>query len=586
MNNNRKANMTSKLKIGELLVNEGLLSSDRLEEALTLQKAKKKRLGKVLCELGFVTDHQIAAALSKQLAIPVINLKNIKVDDSVIAIITQQDAEKYMVLPLCQEDKKLTIAMSDPLDYNAIEELRFKTGFNINPLIATEQDIVGGIEKYYRVEEKIYDLVKSVHSYDEAEFLKEKQDEKSVNVHSLYKMSEAPPIIKMVTMIIVEAVKLRASDIHIEPREDCVSVRYRVDGDLRDILKLPKRVQDSVVSRIKIISDLDITNRRLPQDGTSKLRMADREVDLRISTLPSLYGEKVVIRLLDKSKGLITLSDIGFPEKIIVPLVKHLNMPQGFILVTGPTGSGKSTTLYAVLQQLKSETDNILTVEDPIEYRLDGVTQVGVNEAIGLTFSSVLRSVLRQDPDIIMVGEIRDFETADIAIKASITGHQVLSSLHTNDTVSTISRLIDLGIQPFLVSSSLTCVLAQRLVKRICSKCKVVDTELTLSLKNDFEGLSMAFKGKGCEYCHQTGYHGQVGVFELLPINHRIRRLIANRAIEDDIWAEARSQGMRTLYEDAIEKVNQGVTSLEELLVKIPHSQNLPKNSRKEQSPS
>jgi type IV pilus assembly protein PilB len=576
--------MTQKLKIGELLVNEGLLTQDKLEEALTLQKAKKKRLGKVLCELGFVTDHQIAAALSKQLAIPVISLKNIKVDNSVIAIISQQDAEKYMVLPLCKEDKRLTIAMSDPLDYNAVEELRFKTGFNINPLIATEQDIVGGIEKYYRVEEKIYDLVKSVHNYEEAEFLKEKQDEKSVNVHSLYKMSEAPPIIKMVTMIIVEAVKLRASDIHIEPREDCVSVRYRVDGDLRDILKLPKRVQDSVVSRIKIISDMDITNRRLPQDGTSKLKMADREVDLRISTLPSLYGEKVVIRLLDKSKGLITLSDIGFPEKIIVPLVKHLNLPQGFILVTGPTGSGKSTTLYAVLQQLKSETDNILTVEDPIEYRLDGVTQVGVNEAIGLTFSSVLRSVLRQDPDIIMVGEIRDFETADIAIKASMTGHQVLSSLHTNDTVSTISRLIDLGIQPFLVSSSLTCVLAQRLVKRICAKCKVVDTELTLSLKNDFEGLSMAYKGKGCEYCHQTGYHGQVGVFEFLPVNHRMRRLIANRAIEDDIWAEARAQGMRTLYEDAIEKVNQGVTSLEELMVKIPHSQNLSKNYRKEQS--
>lgn len=556
-----------KLKIGELLINERLITHEQLEEALTLQKAKKKRLGKVLVELGFVTENQIAQALSHQVNLPIVGFTSIDISSELQGIISQEDAQKYMVMPLRLDGKKLTIAMSDPLDYTALDELRFKTGYNLAPVVATERDIVSAIEKFYKVADKLYDIMKTVDSYENVEFLKEKVSDKAVSVESLYKLSEAPPIIKLVTMIIVGAVKARATDIHIEPHEESVVVRYRIDGDLRDELKLPKRVQDSVISRIKIISDLDITNRRLPQDGTSKLRLQDREVDLRISTLPTLYGEKIVIRLLDKSKGLVSLASIGFPENIQKVLIDILTQPQGFLLVTGPTGSGKSTTLYALLLQLKSSTENVVTVEDPVEYRVEDVTQVGVNESIGLTFASVLRSVLRQDPDIIMVGEIRDIETADIAIKSSLTGHFVLSSLHTNDTVSTITRLIDLGIPPFLVSSSLTGILAQRLVKRICPQCKIPDSLPTLP-----EGsVKCAFRGSGCDHCNNTGYRGQVGVFEFLPVTTTIRRMVAKGASEEDIRNDAKANGMRTLYEDALDKVEQGITTVEEVLIKIPN---------------
>ncbi|MBI5190491.1 MAG: Flp pilus assembly complex ATPase component TadA [Nitrospirae bacterium] len=562
-----------KQKIGDLLIREGLLTESQLSEALILQKAKKKRLGKILKELGIVTEQEVAYALSHQLGLPSIALRDITPDSDLLSIITQDDAERYMALPVSVQDKTLTLAMSDPLDHNAIEELRFKTGFVITPVIATESDIVTGIEKFYQVEEKVYDLMRTVKAYDDAEFLKERIEDKVVNIQSLYKMSEAPPIIKLVTMIIVEAVRMRASDIHIEPRDELVMVRYRIDGDLKDVLKLPKRVQDSVASRIKIISDMDITKRRLPQDGTSKLRLPDREVDLRISTLPSLHGEKIVIRLLDKSKGLVTLSHVGLTDGIEAPLLKIISQPQGFVLVTGPTGSGKSTTLYAILQQLKSEIENVITVEDPIEYRLDGITQVGVNEAINLTFPAVLRSILRQDPDIIMVGEIRDFDTADIAVKSALTGHLVLSTLHTNDTISTITRLIDLGVPPFLVSSSLNCVLAQRLVKRICRNCIQDNTEedsLTLS-DAGLPVLPVSYKGAGCDKCSSSGYHGQVGVFELLAVTPRMRRMIARGASEDELWDEAMANGARTLFEDAMAKVVEGITTVDEVMVKVPN---------------
>jgi len=560
-----------KQRIGELLIRENLLTPAQLEYALALQVAKKKRLGKVLTELGFANEDQVAEALSRQLKLPIINIAELEVEQALFAVLSQDEAEKYMVLPVALDGRRLTLAMSDPLDCNAIEEIAFKTGYAVCPVVATESAIISGIEKHYLVSEKVQDLMKTIRTYDDAEFLKEKLDDKVVNVQSLYKLSEAPPIIKLVTMVIVEAVKMRASDIHIEPREEHVTVRYRIDGDLRDVLKLPKRVQDSVVSRIKIISNMDITNRRLPQDGTGKLRLSDREVDLRISTLPSLYGEKIVIRLLDKSKKLATLANVGFPESIAGPLVKILSQAQGFVLVTGPTGSGKSTTLYAILQQLKSEIDNVITVEDPVEYRLEGITQVGINEPIGLTFASVLRSVLRQDPDIIMVGEIRDYETADIAIKSALTGHMVLSTLHTNDTISTITRLVDLGVAPFLVGSSLSCVLAQRLVKRICPHCKTHDEEFYSSLRGCIKGVKAAYRGMGCEVCHNTGYFGQAGVFEYLPITTNLKRLIARKASEEELWTTAKAEGVKMMYEDAIEKVNSGVTSLEEALVKVPN---------------
>ncbi len=490
------------------------------------------------------------------------------IDKKILSLIVQQDAEKYLILPLGLESKKLKVAMADPLAYEVIEGIRFKTGLAIMPFIASESAIIDAIEKHYQVEVKAFHLMNSIQTYDDAEFLKDRAEDRVVNVESLYKLSETPPIIQLVTMMIVEAVKMRASDIHVEPREGNVAVRYRVDGDMRDVLTIPTRIKDYVTSRIKIIADMDITNRRLPQDGTSKLKLSDREVDLRISTLPSLYGEKVVIRLLDKSKGLVGLSEIGFPQKIEEALLKILARPQGLVLVTGPTGSGKSTTLYAVLQQTKSDKDNIITIEDPVEYRLHGVTQVGINEAIGLTFPSILRSVLRQDPDIIMVGEVRDLETGDIAMKASLTGHLVLTTLHTNDTVSSVTRLVDLGVPPFLVASSISCILAQRLVKRICPHCR--KPEKISGIAAGFKNLKQTYRGAGCHKCYNTGYYGQAGVFEFLPLDAKIRQMITSRASEPELRAEARVRGFRTLFEDAVEKVNAGVTTIEEALLKVP----------------
>ena len=557
-----------RLKIGELLLKEKLINQEQLDEALAAARKNKKRLGRVLVDAGYLTESQLVKAISRQLKVPLADVKNAVIDKKILSLIVQQDAEKYLILPLGLESKKLKVAMADPLAYEVIEGIRFKTGLAILPYIAPESAIIDAIEKHYQVEVKAFHLMNSIQTYDDAEFLKDRAEERVVNVESLYKLSETPPIIQLVTMMIVEAVKMRASDIHVEPREEHVTVRYRVDGDMRDVLTIPTRIKDYVTSRIKIIADMDITNRRLPQDGTSKLKLSDREVDLRISTLPSLYGEKVVIRLLDKSKGLVGLSEIGFPKNIEGALLKILSRPQGLVLVTGPTGSGKSTTLYAVLQQMRSEKDNIITIEDPVEYRLHGVTQVGINEAIGLTFPSILRSVLRQDPDIIMVGEVRDLETGDIAMKASLTGHLVLTTLHTNDTVSSVTRLVDLGVPPFLVASSISCILAQRLVKRICPHCR--KQEIISGVAAGFKNLKQTFRGAGCHKCYNTGYYGQAGVFEFLPLDAKIRQMITARASEPELRAEARVRGFRTLFEDAVEKVNDGVTTIDEALLKVP----------------
>jgi type IV pilus assembly protein PilB len=558
-------------RLGELLVQENIITSGQLEEALDLQKKSRARIGQALTELGYVNPAQLSMALSRQMGIGSVCVGELCVEKDVLELISQEDAERNIVLPVRLEAGRLTLAMANPLDYDVIENLRFKTGCDIAPLYADQESILEGIEKFYKVDAKAFHLLKDIKTYEDVEFCKEGADDNILNVQSLYHMSETPPIVKLVTMIIVEAVKMRASDIHIEPKEEHVRVRYRIDGDLRSVLTIPNRIKAYVISRIKIISEMDITKRRIPQDGTSKLKLSDREVDLRVSTLPSLYGEKVVIRLLDKSKGLITMEKVGFPERIEASLLRLLNQPQGFVVVTGPTGSGKSTTLYAMLQQIKSDKDNIVTIEEPVEYRLDGVTQVGVKEAIDLSFARVLRSVLRQDPDIIMVGEIRDFETADIAIKSALTGHLVLSTLHTNDTVSTITRLLNLGIPSFLVGSSISCILAQRLVKKICPECRVPDDGMLASNIPDIPGLKTAYRGTGCKRCYGTGYYGQVGVFEYLPVTPKIRKLISDKAPESQLWAQARANGVKLLFEDAIEKVNQGITTLEEALVKVPN---------------
>ena len=556
-------------RISDILMEAGLISQHQLDHALMLQKSKHKRIGKILAELGYVTETQIAEALAQQLGLPFVDCSQYPITVEMKNLIPREMIQKKLVLPLHLEGRNLTLAMADPLDYETIGQITFLTDLNIKHVVACETNLTEATEKNFGAQENVWDLLKDMPKFEEVEFKKDSPEEE-ISVQSLYKSSEAPAIVKLVTMIIVDAIQSRASDIHIEPRERYVLVRYRVDGELRDILRVPKNIQSPVTSRIKIISNMDITNRRLPQDGNSYMKLGEKEVDLRISTLPSIYGEKVVMRLLNRNTGLIPVTQLGIPESILNQLIEIFSQPQGMLLVTGPTGGGKTTTLYAWLNQLRSETENIITVENPVEYKFDGITQVSVNDSVGYTFATALRSILRQDPDIIMVGEIRDLETAEIAIRAALTGHQVLSTLHTNDTVSTVTRLVDIGIPNFLVSSSVTGILAQRLVRRICPKCKTEVDPPNNRIYKDLPPIEHYYQGKGCSHCYYTGYYGQVGVFEFLRINTQIRRLIAKTAYEDDLWDAARESGMKTLFEDAWEKVQEGITTIEEVMAKIP----------------
>lgn len=562
-----------KKKLGEILVEAGLITEEQLEAALTAQKGRNKRLGKVLVELSYANELQIAEALSRQLSLPLVKCGEYTLTKEMLAIVPKEMAEQKIVLPLELKGKKLLLAMADPLDMQTIDKLAFNAGLNVSVAVSAESEILGAIEENYGTGDKVWDLMKEMPQYDGVEFLRGEPPDspQEINVQSLYQLSEAPPIVKLVSMLLADAVRLRASDVHIEPEDNYVQVRYRIDGDLRNIIQYPKHIQESVISRIKIISNLDITNRRLPQDGRSTLRLTNNVIDLRISTLPSVYGEKIVIRLLDRSTGLIPITQMGIPNSLLKPMIEIFNQPQGMLLVTGPTGSGKTTTLYAFLQHLRTETENIITAEDPVEYKLRGITQVAINEPIGLTFAAVLRSILRQDPDIIMVGEMRDSETAEIAVRAAMTGHLVLSTLHTNNTVSTITRLIDIGMEPFLVTSSVSGIFAQRLLKKICPAC-LTEVEVPDDIKQEFPPLEKSYKGTGCKECHNSGYKGRTGVFEFLPMNAKIRRLVAKNASEDDVWEAARESGIVTLFEDAWRKVAEGITTVEEVISKIPFS--------------
>jgi type IV pilus assembly protein PilB len=463
----------------------------------------------------------------------------------------------------------LMVAMSDPLDFVSMDDLRFRTGLEVGAAVATESSILSSIERYYKVEEAVENILRLGTDSPDVEFLKEEDEGDAPQ--ALQQLSQAAPIVKLVTTIMMDAIRRRATDIHIEPRETHVQVRYRVDGNLQDTLKLPKRVQASVVSRIKILGNMDIANRMSPQDGSTKMRYDKKSVDLRISTLPAVFGEKVVIRILDKSKGLLPLPKLGVPDSLIKKLQEAGSRSQGMILVTGPTGSGKTTTLYAFLQWLQDPAINIITVEDPVEYSIPGITQVSVREQAGLGFAAFMKSALRQDPDVILVGEVRDLETAEIAIRAALTGHFVLTTLHTNDTVATVVRLIDLGVQPFLVSSSLSGVVAQRLVRRICDHCRVEVPYPDSDLPPDFPRLSRCYKGRGCPHCDYSGFHGQVGVYEYLDVSSQLKRLIANNAPEGVLREEAVKMGMVSLFQDAWQKVADGTTTITEVMGKVPY---------------
>lgn len=562
-------------KLGEILIETGLITEDQLNQALTAQKTKKQKLGKILVELGFVTNDQIAEALAEKLNLQIIHCADHKIPDELKKIIPKDFAKDNLVFPVGKKDNTLILAMADPLDYKTIDAISFKKRIRVLPVISYDWAILKAIEDNYAEDENVFDVFSANTTADkEVQFIEEKESASDVNLEALYTKSKAPPIVKLVAMIIAEAVKAKTSDIHIEPQERYVKVRFRIDGELRNIFKYDKNIHDSVVSRVKIISNLDITNRRLPQDGSAHVSFHGKEIDLRISTLPSLYGEKIVIRLLDQSVGLIPLEDLAMPEHIKSSIIEIFSRPQGMLIVTGPTGSGKTTTLYACLNQLRSDSRNTVTIEDPVEYKLEGITQIPVNESIGRTFASVLRSVLRQDPDVIKIGEIRDAETAEIAIKASLTGHLVLTTLHTNSTIATITRLINLGIQPYLISSAVSAILAQRLVRRICVNCRV-ESEITEEILSFIESHNLPaikkhYRGTGCQKCSNTGYSGRIAVYEYLSMSPALRKLLANDTSESSLLMAAKNEGVTFLSEDAWNKVKDGITTVDEVMAKVP----------------
>ncbi len=557
-------------KLGELLVESGLITEEQLQLALDeAKKQKNVRVGDVLIKRQFATDIDIAQTLAFQLKVEFVDLSSTAVDPEAIKCVNENLAKKYLAIPLEIDKKILKVAMADPLNLNAIDDLRFATGMEIKPCAATHQDITSAINRYYHINEPIEELMVDLQPDKLVEVIHESESTK--DVAELFRKSTAPPIIKMVDTIIIHAVDNRASDIHIEPHDKTVQLRLRIDGLMKATMQLPKWVLGPVVSRIKIMAKMDIAERRVSQDGRIKVRLGDKKLDIRASTLPTQYGETVVMRLLDPKAEQLKLENIGSyqaDDSVVKDIMNITERPQGVVLVTGPTGSGKTSTLYAMIQHIMREQINIITIEDPVEYELKGVNQVAVNEKTGLSFAFTLRSVLRQDPDVILVGEIRDAETAIIAHQASLTGHLVFTTLHTNDAVSSITRLKNLGLPLYLIASSLNGIVAQRLVRVICTHCKQQYSPTREELEKGrftITGKQRLYRGTGCEKCNNSGYSGRTGVFEVLKVDSRIRNLIVNDAPEHEIRQAALAAGMIYLQKDGRRKVFEGITTLEEL---------------------
>lgn len=542
-------------KLGELLLEQAVITEDLLKEALDEQKITRQRLGEILVERGSATAEQINRALASQMETEAVSISDYIILPEVLSLVKEEDVRKFKVMPLFKSEDILYVAMKNPNDVFAIDQLQRQSDLKIKTLLATEEDLSWAIEQYYEASGTVEDTLASI---DEEKLTKgEKGQEAS--------------IIKLVNLLITKAVHDRASDIHIEPEQNVLNIRYRIDGILHKRFVLPKSLQSAVVSRIKIMSNLDIAEKRLPQDGRIRMRVESKEIDFRVSTCPTIYGENLVLRILDKSGLVLGLESLGFLQEELVKFKEIINSPYGIILVTGPTGSGKTTTLYSALQILNKENVNIMTVEDPVEYEFSRMRQMQINPEIGLTFASALRSFLRQDPDIVMVGEVRDLETAEIAVQAALTGHLVFSTLHTNDAPTTFTRLVDMGIEPFLVSSSLLGVLAQRLVRKVCPKCKeeyLPSPEILKSVGlEDKTARNIKFvRGKGCEACSHTRYKGRIGIYELLKNSLSIQDLILKKASADEIRKVAIKEGMRTLRQAALEKLFSGVTTVEEVI--------------------
>lgn len=554
----------------EILVKSKRLSKEQLDKALEIQKEKHTPLRKILVELRMISEDELLNLFSQQLYMPTLHLKKYKFDPQLIGMIPERLAKHYNIIPLSRMGNTLTVAMSDPLNIFALDDLKTLTGCDIDTVLSPHDEIVRAIENQYH---KGSDDMQQILDEDSGRSPLEKEDvellrSEEIELSSAISESEKPPIIKIVELMLTQALKKRASDIHIEPEYDCLRIRYRIDGSLHDIFKLPKSNQNAVLARVKIISNLDITESRLPQDGRFKVRFEGKEVDFRVSALPTTFGQKFVLRLLDKSNLSIGLEQLGFSDQPKTVFKEAVAKPFGMILVTGPTGSGKSTTLYSVLNQLNTPERNIITVEDPVEYQIEGITQLQVRPEIGFDFASGLRALLRQSPDVILIGEIRDSETADIAVKASLTGQLVLSTLHTNDAISSVSRLIDMGVEPFLVASSLIMLCAQRLCRKVCLKCrKPAEVPKEFLEKIGFKEKAVFYTAEGCSYCNNTGFYGRIAILEVIMIDDTMRQMIMRRKSIDEIKQYAvEKRGMRTLRDDAFLKVKEGSTTLEEAL--------------------
>jgi type IV pilus assembly protein PilB len=610
------------VKLGELLLKENMVTPQQLQEALSHQKMNGGKLGKAFVTLGYVKDEEITSLLSRQYGVPSINLDHFEVDPAIIKIIPAETARKYQILPLSRSGATLTIAMADPTNVFAMDDIKFMTGYNVEPVVASESSLEEAIEKYYGSTRSLQlkqessapagqgghgggmglgqapslkqvmegpgltvDDMASVGlsevdldamGEEEADVETVKTEEDEIDLGALAKSSEAAPVVKLANVLLIDSLKRGASDIHIEPYEKEFRVRFRIDGILYNVMALPMKLRDPLTSRVKIMAKLDISEKRLPQDGRIKIRLKieerSRDMDFRVSCLPTLWGEKIVLRLLDKSKLMLDMTKLGFEQESLDRFKRAISKPYGIVLVTGPTGSGKTNTLYSALASLNKPDTNIMTAEDPVEFNLMGINQVQIRDNIGLNFAAALRSFLRQDPNIILVGEIRDYETAEIAVKAALTGHLVLSTLHTNDAPSTVSRLVNMGIEPFLVGTAVNLIQAQRLIRRVCANCKEelkdvpAQTLIEVGFTPEQVGTFKLFKGRGCGVCNGTGYKGRVGLYEVMEISDGIRDLIMVGATSVEIRKKALEEGMLTLRMSGLEKIKQGITTIEEVL--------------------
>lgn len=556
--------LQKKKMLGEMLIAEGIITRGQLERTLAEQKLHGGRLGVILRNLGYVSEESIIKVLGKQMGIPHMSLDNVIVEPDIAKMIPETVARRYQAIPLYKKENVITVAMVDPLNVFAIDDIRRITGSDIQTVVSTERDILKAIDRFYSVSSSMQEAIKDFASQAAAE---EGNDERPIALEA--KAADETPVIKLVNMMITQAVKDGASDIHVEPDEKATRIRYRVDGILHEVMNPPKHLQSGISSRIKILASLDISEKRVPQDGRLNMNVGEKSLDIRVSTLPTIFGEKVVMRLLDKGAILPSLEEIGFSTAALNKFKKMITKPYGFILVSGPTGSGKTTTLYSALNIINSMEKNIITIEDPVEYQLKLVNQVQINPKAGVTFATGLRSILRQDPDIIMVGEVRDKETAVIAIQAALTGHLVFSTLHTNDAPGAIARLVDMGIEPFLIASSLMVVVGQRLVRKVCQKCKKAykpTAELLKELEIS-EASDITFvEGAGCQNCRGTGYSGRIALFEVLVIDEAVRNLIIAKASTTTIRAAAFKTGFTGLREEGLDKAIKGITTLEEVL--------------------